>query len=285
MYAKDYKEYLKTHNSITINYAVVSHCNLQCIGCRVHAPIAPKWFVSDQQYGLDINNLIRLGFTKQNLILGYFGGEPLLHPRLANFIQYNPFRSSITTNGKALLNMPINFWAVLSLYKVPLYISIYNRSHIDYIKIFKLAKQYGIEIHNVDDSPDMVNKEQVGGRPSKNHFIISRNDPEGRYNIDEQFKHCQSIYPIIQEGKLYKCIVHNITALNTNFGTNFKLIEGEDYLVLDNIKNKEEIFNWLVKPMPFCKYCGSDETTGSYNHNEYVLWEPSMKKANEWLIK
>ena len=81
----DYKKYIE-NNVITFNYCLVKHCNLKCIGCRMYSPLASEWYADIDQYMEDLNELYRIGFRDNTVALGYFGGEPLLHPNIIDFI-------------------------------------------------------------------------------------------------------------------------------------------------------------------------------------------------------
>ena len=50
----------------------------------------------------------------------------------------------------------------------------------------------------------------------------------------------------------------------------------EHYMLQCKAKNKEEIFDFLAHPVPFCRYCNPDIKDYSLN------WEPTTKKIDEW---
>lgn len=278
-----YDAMIKEHK-MYINYAVSSHCNLKCYGCRTHSAIAKAWNVSAKQFIEDMNELCRLGFNNDNLSLSFFGGDPLVHPGIETLIKLCKYPLGITTNGKGLLTLPNSFFETCRKHNVGIAISFYVHSDIDYKRILERCDKFKVKISNADDSERMINKQEIDGKYCKDRFIISRNDPMGRYDQEEQYEHCCSIYPIIQDGKLFKCVIHNVTALNEKFGTDFKLIPNEDYLILKNINNMQEIYDWFNRSITFCKYCGSDGLEGSRNHNEMTVWKPSTFSRTEWII-
>ena len=81
------------------------------------------------------------------------------------------------------------------------------------------------------------------------------------------------------EGKFYACTVaHNINIFNKRYGTDLKLVE-DDYLDIYKINDKQEIFDFLSKPIPFCRYCDVE-------HRQYGLeWERSKQLKEEWIVE
>jgi len=284
----DYKEYIKK-GVITFNYCLVKHCNLNCIGCRMYSPLADEWYADINQYIDDLNELYRIGFRENTVAIGYFGGEPLLHPKIIDFItktRASKFRNigiGISTNGLKFPNMGARFYNILRRNKVGIYFSNYILSkEFSCSKIKEICEKYNVRLNNVDDDDTCRNKFTIDGECAKIKFALIKNDPKGRYDRETQYQRCGSIFPTIHEGKLYPCVIPFIDNLNKAFGTDFKLIEGKDYLVLKNIKCIDEIKDFLTKSIPFCKYCGSDWIVDT--KNELVDWRKSNKIPFEWLV-
>ena len=67
---------------------VCDHCNLRCAGCLHFAPLAEQRFLDLDEYARDLEQLAAV-----RGIAGYFdtivlmGGEPLLHPRVAEVVR------------------------------------------------------------------------------------------------------------------------------------------------------------------------------------------------------
>jgi hypothetical protein len=78
------------------------------------------------------------------------------------------------------------------------------------------------------------------------------------------------------DGKLYQCeTTAFIKYFNEYFHKNLEITE-KDYVDIHKIKNLDEIFEFLCKPTPFCRYCKTGEV-------EYVEWENSKKALEEWV--
>jgi hypothetical protein len=101
-------------------------------------------------------------------------------------------------------------------------------------------------------------------------------DIEGRQNAGESYKTCGMANFCIQliDGKIYQCeTVAYIHYFNKYFCKNI-VVEDNDYINIHNVKDIKEIFNFLCKEIPFCKYCKTKEI-------EYISWGNSKKEINE----
>ena len=80
----------------------------------------------------------------------------------------------------------------------------------------------------------------------------------------------------LKDNKLFCCrITSNVHILNEYFKTNFEIKNG-DYLDIDKINSKEDIFKFIVSVHPFCSYC---------NFNSTLKWGKSKRLAQEWIFK
>ena len=68
---------------------------------------------------------------------------------------------------------------------------------------------------------------------------------------------------------------HAIKHFNKYFNKNLEVCD-DDSIDIYKAKNKEEIFDFLAHPVPFCRYCNPDIKDYSLN------WEPTTKKIDEW---
>ncbi|GHV72928.1 hypothetical protein AGMMS49940_02300 [Spirochaetia bacterium] len=78
------------------------------------------------------------------------------------------------------------------------------------------------------------------------------------------------------DGKLYTCIViAYMKYFNKYF--NKKLTVGDnDSIDIYKVKTKEELFEFLAKPVSFCKYCNIKNTVFG------LEWGVSKKDISEW---
>ena len=88
-------------------------------------------------------------------------------------------------------------------------------------------------------------------------------------------RYLQPIY-VIFRGKLYMCpVVSYVRYFNKFFNKNLP-VEESDYLSLKNIKDIQEILDFISKPTPFCRFCNISART--YDNK----WERSKLDIAEW---
>lgn len=250
---------------------LVEHCNLNCAGCSHFSPLADKEFLDVLEYEKDLKCLSSLFDGEANFIR-LMGGEPLLHPELKKIIEltrkYFPdCIIDLDTNGILLLSMNKEFFNVLKENNIFLTITKYPIK-LDYKKIEEKCSEEKIKFRYFDNQ--IVRK-----------FIHLPLDLEGRQLIEKNFYNCYlaNCCHTLKHGKMFTCsTVPHVHHFNKYYNCNLK-VSKNDYIDIYKVKNKEEILNFLAKPIPFCRYCNVNKRT--YNHN----WKKSSHDINEWTIK
>lgn len=106
-----------------------------------------------------------------------------------------------------------------------------------------------------------------------------RIDITGSQNAKEMFHCCGRANDciILDKGKLYTCtMIPFVGHFNAFFHENIEVTE-DDSIDIYQVKSAEEIFAFLSKPVPCCRYC-------DIYHNEYGLkWEQSRLDKSEWI--
>ena len=261
----------KKRSVMKIDIPVVEHCNLCCKGCTAFSPLAKEEFLDYEQYCKDMRRLAEL--TGNNLSeITYTGGEPLLHPQFVDMIKfarqlYPNAKISFMTNGVLIPAQNDEFWKVCSECGVKVAISRYPIK-LNNKKINEIAEKWGVYFN------------WAGGKdiPIKKMWKYPI-DLNGKVSLKNSHKMCSQVNSCIRmkNGKIYPC---NTTAciehFNRYFGKNLELIPGKDYLELDKVKNIQEIFEFLITPPPFCRYCNRAGVTFGYD------WEVSKRDISEW---
>ena len=132
-----------------LDVQVCDHCNLRCAGCLHFAPLAEERFLDVDEYERDLSRLASI-----DGIEGYFGtvvlmgGEPLLHPRIADIVRVTRARLPgqdvvLCTNGLLLRRMGDGLWRALAECDVGLLISPYPL-RVDYEGLAALARERGV---------------------------------------------------------------------------------------------------------------------------------------------
>jgi MoaA/NifB/PqqE/SkfB family radical SAM enzyme len=261
-------------NSITVAVNVTQHCNLNCACCNQFSPLVDEYFYPVETFQNECGRLLAVGKQKISMI-GFQGGEPLLHPRLAEFFdiarvcfdKYNPAgRISMISNGLLLLSQPESFWRNCKKNNVTINITNY-RIRLDYNAMEMTAKKYGVQFEYIEDS-GIIEK-------TTNRMPF---DMAGTQDVKTTWRLCYYANKCInlREGKLYTCpTVQGAPFFNSYFGTHLEISE-KDSIDIFKAKNIDEILDFLSKPVPFCRYCNWKTA------QTQIPWRTSTKSISEW---
>jgi MoaA/NifB/PqqE/SkfB family radical SAM enzyme len=257
--------------SMKIDIPVAEHCNLSCKCCTAFGPLANESFIDVESYKKDMEKLALL--TNNQLESACFtGGEPLLHPRLLELFDiartfFPNTELSFMTNGVILPKMGQEFWDNCRKNDVCISLSRYPIK-LDIDKLRETAKANRVEF------------DYVGGNstPVKAMWKYPL-DMEGKQPLSRSFNICNQVNSCIRmkNGKIYPCnTIACIEHFNGYFNQNLKITEN-DVIEIENINNIHEIYEFLIKPKPFCKYCNRKGIQFG------IEWGVSKKDITEWV--
>ena len=247
---------------------LVEHCNLNCKSCSHFCPVAKEEFLDINEYKRDCERLSKL-FNKEASFIRLMGGEPLLHPKIVDFL--NITRANfpnalidLDTNGTLILKMKDDFWKAMHKNNINLTVT-----------------KYPIEL-DLKKIQEKCDKEKVTFRffseQSVKYFNHLPLDLEGRQPIEYNFMKCYlaNSCHTLKHGRLYTCsTVPHVEHFNQYFQCNLQLSK-DDSIDIYGVKDKKEILEFLAKPIPFCRYCKVRE-------RKQQLWEVSKKDIKEWV--
>ncbi len=245
-------------------YEIAHHCNINCASCDHCAPLAKKEFVDFKIFQADIRKMSEI-FSHIDTI-GIMGGEPLLNKDVLKILEYTrkifPLSNIVLfTNGTLLLNQPKSFWETLYKNKIIVLVTVY-RLKINYKKMKEIAQKYKVNINF------KLNLE----------FCKAPFDLTGNQNNNERIKDCYQANhcATLENGKLFRCsVVTSSKHFNEFFSQNLK-IDNYDFIDIHKKSlNDEQIVEYFLNPIPFCRYCKLDE-------RKNIVWEYSKKKIEEW---
>lgn len=254
------------------NTPLVEHCNLKCRGCDHFAPLAKPGFADLTTFEKDFVRLSELLDGDVDRI-GLMGGEPLLHPRIADFLPiarkcFPKTRIRIVTNGVRLLKQKENFWRACAESDIVIEVTKYP-IRLNFEQMRNVCVSHGVTFAFREDT----------GEVEKTSYHIPL-DLEGRQDIRKNFSKCfHANYAIsLREGKLYTCTaVPNIRHFNEYFHLNLPVTR-QDSINIHQAKNAREIFEFLCQPIPFCRFCLVEKRT--FGHP----WQRSEKNIKEWTV-
>jgi MoaA/NifB/PqqE/SkfB family radical SAM enzyme len=246
---------------------ITDHCNLNCIGCEHFSPLAKEKYIDISDYEKDCARLGKLlNWEMENIHL--MGGEPLLHPQINRIIEitrkyFVKGVIEIVTNGILLMKQDRAFWKTCNENNVIISVTQYPIG-LKYDEIERTAKSQNVELRYYH-----FGKKTMQKRPF---------DLEGKQDIKENIKICHMANNCVQlrDGKLYTCVeIAYIGIFNEYFNKGLEVTE-KDYIDIYKAQNKEEVFNFLNKPVPFCRYC---DIMGI---EQEIEWKKSKKEITEW---
>ena len=255
-----------------LDFLLTDHCNLNCKGCSVFAPLSTQKFADPEVFRADLMQLLKLvGEDIQQIHL--LGGEPLLHPQVEQFAIicrsiFCDARIDFTTNGLLIYDMPPSFWKVLRDNNVAIKYTRYP-VNFDYDKMIEYVQDMGVNVFS------------AGGNIK--YFRRIPLNTKGTFNIHKSYIQCPYIdCPQLRNGKLYRCPVSAFAnvingKLRAASHMNSFKIHAQDYLDIYQAGDKNTIREFLCNPIPFCQYCDMDRI------DSCVPWETSNRDIKEWV--
>jgi len=263
------KEQFRPRKLLRFEVHLTDHCNLNCIGCFHFSSIAPVKYLDVEKFIRDCKCLSELSGGKCESI-HLMGGEPLLHPSFEDICTisrkyFHGGEIKIVTNAILLQSRKDSFWSNLNSNRVGIIITRYPLN-IDYNSIEQKAKKMNVCLSYWRESND---KKQY-----KIPICL-----EGKQNIRKSFYQCHrpNICIQLRDGKLFTCVTAAyIDIFCTYFNKNLK-VSNKDYIDIYKAKSIEDIFKFLCKPIPFCRYCNNNSIVRD------IDWGVSKKDISEWV--
>jgi hypothetical protein len=260
----------KKRSQLRFQINIVDHCNLNCKGCTAFSPLAEEKYLDITVFDRDCARLSELSGGRIELI-DLLGGEPLLHPQIIQITEtarkyFHSGDINIVTNGILLKKMSEAFWHSCRENRVNIIISGYPiKLDIDGLKNTAERSSVGLIIRGSANDIKIWNKVPF--------------DVSGKQNVGRNFKICYgaNFCVNLENGKLATCpIPFVIKHFNKYFNLNIPVTE-KDYIDIFNIKDVDEIYDFLCKPVPICAYCNLKGI------NYGIKWDLSKKEMTEWV--
>jgi hypothetical protein len=264
------KNRLKPRKQLSLHIHLVDHCNLNCRGCDNFSPLAHEKNIDISIFERDCAKISELTHGRIEE-LQLLGGEPLLHPQITVFpgIARKYFKEDpikIITNGTLLLKQTKEFWYECQKNNIQIVMTNYPIK-IDNNAIELLAKKYKVSFRYYGSTGTHLKT-----------MLCDPIDLEGRQDPEESFKKCHRANTCIElnDGKLYTCeTIPNVKYFNSHFNQKLEVTE-QDYIDIYKANDIQELFDFLCKPVPFCRYCDR------VNRQIGIKWSVSRKEISEW---
>jgi MoaA/NifB/PqqE/SkfB family radical SAM enzyme len=270
----------KNDKLLVLDILCNANCNLNCCCCFRQAPLCKN---DPRTYKLDVfeKDLLRIKELGFKIIMDSFtltGGEPFLNKDLfkyADIIEkiYPNVHTKIFTNGLYLEKCSDEYLQQIKDHKLFIIFSYYVSAGINYKHITERLRKFGI---GYADFGEMFFSE----RKYKTHMVKSDlSEVADESKIEINYYNCMNNCICLLNGKLYLCsILPNIDKINEYFGTSFPLRENIEYVDIYKLKNPDEFFDKIGRPLDFCKYCNKKKLN-------FVRWSKSKMERSEWLLE
>lgn len=251
---------------------IVNHCNLNCRSCDHISPLSDKWFADVFAFQKDMERMAEI-FDSQARYVRLVGGEPLLHPSISSFfrIARNCFPNAsveLWTNALLLTEMNEDFWVACKQFDILINVTKYPIS-LDYANISAIAERKFVRLKFFDNGKTV------------NSFNNNSFDLTGQRDTRTSFLLCPNAnrhITLAQGGLIYPCDkAPHISILNRYFGTTLK-VSNRDFINIHTDITAEDIFQFLSRPIPFCRYCNISERM------KESCWARSKREINEWVL-
>ncbi len=264
------EKHLNCLETLKFEVHITDHCNLNCKGCYHFSPISEPVFLSTEEFEKDMRRMHQVCEDKVSSIT-LLGGEPLLHPQITDFFRivrlyFQKCRVNLLTNGTLLKDMKDSFWRSLVENRITLCCTKYP-VYVDYNVIEEKAAQYGIKVIYHND---------VGA--GQKTLIKYPFDISGSQDVEWNYKHCTRSNKCItlKHGRIFTCpMAAHAHIAKDFFGLNLEL-SADDSISIYQVKTMREISEFLVKPIPFCRYCDLKKKP------KQMEWKVSKKEVGEW---
>lgn len=248
--------YLETH--------LTDHCNLNCRSCRHFSSISKEKFRELESFERDMK---QMAIIFSNIrVIRLMGGEPLLHPRVAEFmtVTRNAFPRGeihLVTNGMLLGCMRDEFWRACCSTRTIIDVTLYPIA-IDLVRIRELSVKHGVELI-------------VSPLASSFHkYHMNRN---GNSDSRETFNACreEAYCPFLDSdnGRLYICAVAASADIYSGyFHENIQRSENDSISIYGQVTPRQ-ILRFLNSPAPFCRYCTTRKTLFQWTRSSFAQEE------------
>jgi hypothetical protein len=232
----------------SIEYCLVEHCNLSCYGCDHASPLLRSVFAELETFRADLAALGR-NLAVDDLYL--IGGEPLLHPQLADFVDEGRRSGiaggvTIVTNGTLLHTLAERVWASIAGLDLTVYPGVRLRMSIE--EVTAACKAHGVRLRV----------------RSPSHFrttLLNRRIDDGPL-VQRIFDACRIAHDYgchaVYQGKYYKCSVAPYMPQRLRrLGQTMDGWERDGVEIDPSPEGREALARYLADstPLASCAYC------------------------------
>ncbi len=231
----------------SVEYNLADHCNLSCTACARGSPFLDTKFAEVEPFADELRRLAGALHTRE-IRIG--GGEPLLHPRLLDFLR--AARQSgiadhvvLITNGVLLHEAPEELWELIDGMWLSLYPGVKLRISIE--ECHRLAERHGVDL-------------SVRQADRFSHILLNQRNEDAEA-VELIYRSCKAAREwschTVHEGRFYKCSTAPFTRdrigrLGGHFEENAR-----DSVNLEDPALPDALASYLAdeRPLAACAFC------------------------------
>lgn len=250
---------------------IVEHCNMNCNGCSVCANIKTPEFMELSCFRKDMEDLKRLFSGIKYLKL--FGGEPLLHKQLIEFLyvsrEYFPDAELVVhSNGLLIPNVSCELLKEMSKLNAGFVFTLYPETG----KIRRVLEQrlgkYSVKYQFT--SPVYEFRKCI--------------NLKGNYDAEEIYKNCCKCINLIN-GTISCGLGFSIDTLEKKYNVDICEDKFENCINIHTTKlNGWEINRLLDSPYNLCKYCAFMRFNVARDDKYYFQWKREKPSLDDWVF-
>lgn len=245
---------------------ITDHCNLNCKGCAHFSNLCAPSFADIEEFETDMRAMARNFSAVRQIYL--LGGEPLLHPRVTEFVRssrdiFPRTRIYLMTNGTLVMKMEDEFWEALAESQVTLLCDAYP---------------IGLPVQDIDARGREFGATVEWTRSRTEFFKIpidlaGGNDPAASFDACQGYNNC----PIVRDGRLYPCAyVAYADVFSEYFGLEGLHPTEKDSVDVRDAEDPDALMEFLSSPVPWCAHCNASART-------FFAWGRSRRDMSEWV--
>jgi MoaA/NifB/PqqE/SkfB family radical SAM enzyme len=231
----------------SVEYNLTDHCNLSCTACARGSPLLADKLTDLDAFATEVRELAAAMHCDE-LRIG--GGEPLLHPKLLEFLRVAGESGLadevvLITNGVLLHQAPEQLWELIDGMWLSLYPGVKLRISLDECR--RLAERHAVRL-SVRQADEFS-------------LILLNQRNEDAEAVDLVYRSCKAAREwschTIHEGRFYKCSTAPFTeARVARLGGRFEE-NSRDFVRLDDASLPSALASYLAdeRPLAACAWC------------------------------
>ena len=257
---------------LRFEFALASHCNLNCAGCSHFAPLSEEEYPDLEQSRQAFARLSQL-FDGECEYIHLMGGEPLLNPQCLEYLRMARMAFPkgdiyLMTNGVLLMQMEDTFYETCRDNDIIVSVTHYPIG-LDQEGIRERCGKWNVRF------------EYFRGDQPQTHFQRYLLDPSGKQDPEHNYQNCPHANSclFLHQDRMYPCGIGAHMRIAEAYFRQGMELKKEDGVDIYSVRSGRDLLYRLAKVPHRCRYCHVDRW------QEQMPWSQSKKNIDEWMEK